>query len=274
MIWNEDRQIEQAREQLVIKDNRLLQTVTKRKYELKAQEQKALGFLLSKIKPEDQYRKPPFIYEFDITEFCKVCGIDADNGKNFINVKQTLENLSSNGFWLKKMTKEGKKSSLYFQWIVTPEIMEGGKIAIEIPSKVFPYLAGLSEKFMQYELWQILALKSTYSIALYEFLKSYAYKKEVTVSLEELRGYLGLDENKYRDFKNFKQKILNVAKNEINELTDLEIEWQGIRHGRFYTQIKFDIKTKVGFHALEAYRRSTAILNGIKHTEGQLNMFE
>lgn len=270
MIWDEERQIEQAREQLVVKDNKLLQTVTRRKYELKAQEQKIIGYLISMIKPEDEKKAAPYIYTFDINTFCDICGIDKTSGGNLQAVKSAINELSDRSFWLNY--GEGE---LLFRWISTADIKKGeSTVDVEISSKVFPYLVGLKEKFLQYELWQILPLKSTYSIALYEFLKSWAYKKYVVVTLEQLRAYFGIEEGKYKDFKDFKKKILNVAKKEINELTDLEIEWHGIRHGRFYTHIAFDIKTKDRFEALEAYRRSTAILNGIKHEQGQINMFE
>jgi len=270
MIWTEEQRIEHAREQLVVKDNKLLQTVTRRKYELKAQEQKIVGYLISLIKPEDENKTPPYIYTVDISNFCDVCGIDRTNGGNIQAVKNAIAELSDKRFWL-----DYGEGELLFRWISTADIKKGStQINVEISTQVFPYLVGLKEKFLQYELWQILPLKSTYSIALYEFLKSYAYKKHIIVSLVQLRSYLGIEENKYKDFKNFKQKVLNMARKEINELTDLEIEWHGIRNGRFYTQIQFDIRTKERFEAYEAYRRSRAILNGIKHSEGQLNMFE
>lgn len=274
MAWNEDRQLEKAREELVVKDNRLLQTVTQRKNELKAQEQKAVGYLLSMIKPEDKYRKPPYRYTFDIATFCDICGIDRNSGSNLQSIKNTLESLAVNGFWIKG--KKGDfKTHLYFQWIAAPEILEGtGKVEIDIPDKIFPYLVGLTEKFTQYELWQILPMKSTYSIAIFELCKSYAYKHEFSVPLEDLRAYLGIKEEKYKDFRRFQQKILNVAKKEINELTDLTISWVGIRKGRSYHWIKFTVDNKENWDALEAYRKSTAILNGIEHAEGQINIFE
>lgn len=269
MGWDEDVQIERARDEVVVKDNRLLQTVTRRKYELKAQEQKVIGYLLSLIKPEDKYRKPPYLYTFDISTFCDVCGIESNNGKNIQNIKNTLGELSDHRFWL-----DYGEGEFLFRWISTADIMKNSsKVEVEISSKVFPYLVGLTEKFTEYELWQILPMKSAFSIALFELLKSYTYKHTVAVSLDDLRKYLGI-EGKYSDFKNFKQKVLNVATKEINELTDITIEWEGVRDGKSYAWVRFTIEPKQRADWTEAYRRGRAILNGVKHSKGQINLFE
>lgn len=267
--WSEEIQIAKARNELVVKDNKLLQTVTRRKYELGTQEQKALGYLLSLIQLGDENKKPPYIYTFDTKIFCDICGINRDSGSNLQSIKKSLDSLAENSFWLDYGGGEFR-----FQWIVTPDIHRGeGVINVEIPSMVFPYLVGLTENFTEYELWQILPMKSAYSIALFELLKSYAYKHVVVVSLEQLRAYLAVGD-KYHDFRNFQRKVLDMAKREINDLTDLTIDWRGIRNGRSYNAIEFIIATKKDLDVVEAYRRSKAILNGIKHTEGQINIFE
>lgn len=270
MGWDEDVQIEKARNEVIVKDNRLLQTVTRRKYELKAQEQKVIGYLLSLIKPEDKYRKPPYMYTFDISTFCDVCGIESNNGKNIQNIKDTLGELSDHRFWL-----DYGEGEFLFRWISTADIMKNSsKVEVEISSKVFPYLVGLTEKFTEYELWQILPMKSAFSIALFELLKSHSYKHTIAVSLDDLRKYLGIPDNKYSDFRNFSRRVLNTAKKEINELTDIIVSWEGVRDGKSYAWVRFTIESKQNVDVIETYRRSKAILNGVKHTDGQINLFE
>ena len=44
-------------------------------------------YLISQITPFDEDFKQ---YEFDIREFCKVCGIDYDNGGNYELLKQQI----------------------------------------------------------------------------------------------------------------------------------------------------------------------------------------
>lgn len=51
-----------------------------------------------------------------------------------------------------------------------------------------PYLYNLQEKFTSYELYQILALKGSHSIALYELFKSYLFRKSVKFSIDDIKN--------------------------------------------------------------------------------------
>ena len=143
-LTEDDRQKKEAIEGLelissrgfsVVKDNKLIQNVTRRKYELTVLVQKVLCFILSKIKPAENITSvPEYTYQFNIRDFCRVCGIDYDNGKNYKNVKAALDKLADNSFWL-----DYGEGEFRFQWIVTPDIRRGqGIIEVEIPKKVMP----------------------------------------------------------------------------------------------------------------------------------------
>ena len=254
-------EITKLRDYKVVKDNHLIQNVTRRKSVLTVLEQKAIGYILSLIKPPDnESSQPIYEYTFDVRNFCKICGIDCNNGKNHQNVKNVLSKLASNGFWI----EVDADKEIYFQWITAPEINRGsGKITVEIPKKIMPYLYGLQEKFTEYELFQILALKGIHSIALYEMMKSYAYQKRVTLNISEIKYYLGI-EKKYTEYKAFRRKIIEPAINEINEFTDLEVHWLPIREGRFYTKIEFRIKLKRGIQNYISYQK---IVDRLESTE-------
>ena len=108
--------IQVARNYKVVKDNKLIQDVTRKKYELSILEQKILGFIISMIKPPTPNSPfPCYQLEFDIRLFCKVCGIDFENGKNYQNIKVALKRLADNSFWIEEDDDE-----LLFQWIDTP----------------------------------------------------------------------------------------------------------------------------------------------------------
>lgn len=253
-----DDVVSQARGQKVVKDNRLIQSIVKHKSKLKAQEQKIICYLLSLIKPEDVKKKPPYIYTFDAKMFCMICGIDYTNGGNIKSIKNALDSISDYRFWL-----DYGEGLLKFQWIATPDIKKNTlNIEVEIPSKIMPYLVGLKNKFTEYELWQVLPLESRYSVALYEYLRSYLYKGEVQVSIEELRTYLGVSENKYTEFRNFKRLCINLPISEINESTDISVEWKGIRRGKSYSDILFTIKKKRSLELYNSYKTAKKKLDG------------
>ena len=95
--------IQVARNYKVVKDNKLIQDVTRKKYELSILEQKILGFIISMIKPPTPNSPfPCYQLEFDIRLFCKVCGIDFENGKNYQNIKVALKRLADNSFWIEE----------------------------------------------------------------------------------------------------------------------------------------------------------------------------
>lgn len=255
----------------VVKDNKLIQNVTRRKYELTVLEQKVLCFILSKIKPAENIASlPEYTYQFNIRDFCRVCGIDYDNGKNYKNVKTALDKLADNSFWL-----DYGEGEFRFQWIVTPDIRRGqGVIEVEIPRKVMPYLWNLSEKFTAYQLYNILALKSSYSIMLYELLKSYAWKKNLTLSIEDLRRYLGIGQDKYREYKVFRRAVIDRSIAEIEKYTDLRVTYEPVRNGRYCVAMEFHIRTAEGAETWESYRRAMAEINGLKYIPGQTHLFE
>lgn len=120
--------------------------------------------------------------------------------------------------------------------------IEDRTIEIEIPKKIVPYLIGLNEKYTEFELGQILILKRTHSIALYEFLKSYAFTKKAEISVEDFKLYLGI--NKDTDYRNLRRQIIEPAVSEINEKTDLNVSWESIKRGRRVVSIKFHINRK------------------------------
>lgn len=271
MSFDEDIQIERARENLVVKDNRLIQNIDRRRYTLSTLEQKILCFFISLIKPPtDITDKPQYTYTFDIVKFCKVCGIDYNNGKNYANIKIAIQQLSDKSFWI----KDNGVSTL-LRWFDSATIQEkSGKISIRFSPEIIPYLFNLQERFTQYELYQTLALRSSYSIALYELLKSHAFKKEITIDIQNLRRYLAIDDNKYNDFTDFRKRVIDHAVKEINTYTDLSVEWNGNKQGKSYVSITFDISLKEQWDMYEAYRRTIAEINGVNHSPGQINLFE
>ena len=268
MNFDEQRAIEKARENKVVKDNKLIQNITKRKYELTVVEQKMLGYIISMIKPGKPGEPPILNYEFDIRHFCKICGIDYDNGANYAYIKDSLKKLRDNSFWI---TDENQDEVL-LSWIESPRIKKkSGKVGIRISEEMIPYLYELNVRFTSYELYQILALKSSYSIRLYELLASYAFAKKKSFDVDSLKTLIQCPHKEYKDLRRY---AIEPAVKEINEYTDLVVSWEPIKQGRKVISIEFRMERKKLFESYEAYRKTVAELNGVKHKDGQLNLFE
>lgn len=107
------------------------------------------------------------------------------------------------------------------------------------------------------------ALSSKYSLALYEFLqrrKNLQHIDHEILSVEEIRGFLGVGKNKLKSFGHLNDKAIKPAAKEVSFLTEYNITAEPIRTGRTVTHIKFSWhkKTELGekIAAVEELERS------------------
>lgn len=231
------------REYLVVKGNELVQ---QNRFELSLPEQKTVAYICSMIKPveaPDRANGVPYQleYEFRIRDYCKICGIDYDNGKNYADIKATLKKLSDRSMWLIK--EEGEVLCRWLSKVWTNK--RSGIVRVRLDEDLVPYLFDLGERFTQYQLYNILAMKSAFSVRIYELMKSYAFQRSKTFEINDLKHLLALDEVKsYKEFAPFRQKVLEKARDEINQYTDLNIQFEPITKGRKVVKIKFRIALK------------------------------
>lgn len=231
-------EIEKQRNSIVVKSNDLIQ---KSRFELSAQQQKVILFLASKINPWDE----EFLeYEFNIADFCQICGIDNRSGGNYTALMKTIKEIADKSLWIK--LENGKETLL--RWIERPTIdAKSGTIRIKLDENMKPFLLKLQGNYTQYELIWAIQFKSKYSIRLYELIKSIHYQElqsyERVFSMDELRKALGA-EGAYSEWKNFKARVLEPATQEINKYSDKTIEYSPITQGRTVIRVWFRVETK------------------------------
>lgn len=263
---NSDERLEIAkqREYLVVKGNELIQ---KNRFELSLAEQKTVAFICSLIKPVGADEKASGVpyqleYEFNIRDYCKVCGFDYDNGQNYIDVKATLKHLRDRSMWL--TMPDGSESLV--GWLSKVRTNKKSGIAyIKLDEDLVPYLFELGQRFTQYQLYNILAMKSAFSVRLYELLKSYAFQKEKMFELDELKKLLGVENvASYEHFGLFRKKVLEKALEEIAELTDLNVDFDPIKKSNKVVKVRFRIKLKEPIERFIAGQTANDRLNNLK----------
>lgn len=240
----EEIEILKRREYLVVKGNELIQ---RNRFELSLTEQKTIAFICSMIKPVsaiDAASGAPYelVYEFNIKDYCKICGIDYNQGKNYADIKDTLKRLRDRSMWL--TLPDGSETLV--GWLSKVRTNKrSGKAIIELDRDLVPYLFNLGQRFTQYQLYNILGMKSAFSIRLYELMKSYAFQKSKTFDLDALKKLLMVDTvPSYKDFSLFRRKVLEIAQREINELTDISIYYEPIKSGRKVVKLKVRVEQK------------------------------
>ena len=117
------------------------------------------------------------------------------------------------------------------------------KIEIDINKRILPLFMELTEQFTQYSLKEFLSLNSKHSKRMYQLLKQYEGIGERTISVDELKKFLEIEENKsYNRFYNLEKRVLETTKNDINLLTTLNIDYEKEKQGKEVVAVTFKMK--------------------------------
>lgn len=239
----DDKYLE-IRNKTVIKANDLIQ---KSRFSLSLQQQKIVLYLISQITPFDEEFK---LYEFSISEFCRVCGIDETSGKNYHNLKAAIKEIRDKSIWV--TLGDGRETTL--AWIEKPYMNQGdGTIQIRLDRDMIPFLLQLKQNFTQYEIIWTLHFKSKYTIRLYELVKSLHYHElesyEKRYTIDELKKLL--DGERYKEYRDFKRRVLVPAIDEINQFSDKSVSFEEVKRGKKVVVVIFTISSKDSLAALK-----------------------
>ncbi|WP_051412013.1 replication initiation protein [Halonatronum saccharophilum] len=215
---------------LIVKHNRLIEA----KYKLSLQEQKLILILASRINKDDKNFNR---HIFSVKELAEILGINKD--WFYSEIKSITKSLINRVIEIKKDNK-----FLQVGFLEYAEYLENeGIVELQFSSKLKPYFLQLKNNFTKYYLKNIIQFESIYSIRIYELLKQYERIKKRRFEINELKNILGI-EDKYERYYDLKRRVLFQAKDEINQKTDLKIDFKEIKTGRKVTAIEFVIKRK------------------------------
>ena len=91
---------------------------------------------------------------------------------------------------------------------------------------------------------QIAKLSSAYSIRFYELLVQFKSTGERYITLDKLKERLEIS-NQYSRFYNFKKRILEPSIKDINNNTDLFVDWDINKKGRLIKGLVFIFEKKI-----------------------------
>lgn len=116
-----------------------------------------------------------------------------------------------------------------------------GLVKFRMTGELKPLILDLEKNYTKYYFSNIAMLKSAYAIRIYELLKQYEYKGERILSLDEIREFLKIDADKYKQYGHFKSKVISVAQKELKSKTDIYFDMEEIKKGKKVFAIKFVI---------------------------------
>lgn len=227
-----------------------------------------------KVRQSNNFVESPYAQEFTATELkileiavsdCKITDkilVEKENNKKFeFSTKDlakllntSVSTLSHEAERLSKSIikkfihgrKELSNGEVEFETIaIIPYTKyENGVFSFELNHKLLPYFIEINGSFTEYSLKYLMNLKSAYGIKLYKLLFQYrkiGYRK---FEVDELRKQFGIEIKKYKLYSDFKRRILDFSVTQINQFTDLQVEYAEIKTRNKISEIEFRFKIK------------------------------
>jgi plasmid replication initiation protein len=191
-------------------------------------------------------------YETTIPELAEFLGINSTQTL-YDDMYEICDRLSSQKVNVK--TDSTKENWAFRPWMGLAEYNDG-KIKLALNKYVKHYVMELNELFTQYEMNDVLQLRSYYSLRIYEILKmkyTSCRKKKHTFdfTIEELREMTST-EDKFKQIGIWKLRVIDIAVREINEKTDINITAEMLKCSRKYIGISFVVTEKSKIKSIEA----------------------
>lgn len=209
------------------------------------QELKTMEFIISQTKKSDielVNKNQIKTLELSATDFAKM--INAHPNQIYRDADNLAKALMNKKYHFKYIGKDGK-SAFETGTFLTSMRYDSGAICIKINPDVLPYFIEINSHFTEFNLRFLIAMGSSYGIKLYKLLKQYQTIGDRTLSIVDLRYQLGINDDKYKLYSDFKRNVVETAKRHINEHTDIQVEYKEIKLARKVTSLKFYIKAKM-----------------------------
>lgn len=219
---------------LIVKHNDFIEA----KYNLTLTELKIIAKLSSMIKKDDDDFK---VYKFTANELME----DLKLNNNYDDLKEAIRKLLTRLIIIRT-----EQTVLATTFLSSAEYFKNTTIELSFDKKLKPYLLQLKNNFTMYQFENVIALSSVYAIRIYELCKQYQKIKERIIEIEDLKEILDIEE-KYKKYNDFKKYVLEIAKREINEKTDINISFEEIKTGRKVSAIRFLISAKKEIKAIK-----------------------
>lgn len=219
---------------LVVRRNEL----TLSSYDMTLQENRLFYWIMSMIKPDATDLRT---FEVDINDVAQMIGVEG--GGVYKQIKEAVTRLGGRAALIRKIDDDKVTQMWLFSKV--EYLLGEGKVRIKMNDEMRPYLLNIKEKFSKVQLEHVIRMKSFYAQRIYDFLKVNEFKgSRLEVSIDELRKICGVGPGKLSRGNDFIKTVVSIARREINEITDLHIEFEAIKTGRSLTSVQFQILRK------------------------------
>jgi plasmid replication initiation protein len=195
------------------------------KYEMSLWQKRVFIYAIGKLEKTDTEFKPIRMNVVDIIKFYK----GSDNAKAYraiIEAPKYLDRaieipyVSEKGF-----LRYGFVRLLQRYTIPADNQNENQYIEIHFNNDLKPHLLELKEKFLKYDIRNVIELQSIYSFRMFEILKSYEFRKDIELEVDYLREILEIG-TIYKAYKDFRIRIIDKAQEDLLKYCDIAFTYE------------------------------------------------
>ena len=231
---------------IVVKDNRLIEA----SYRLTLTEQRMILFAIIQARDEQKglnEAQGQLFSNLPVTirgiDFAKKFGLDEANA--YGQLAEASAKLFQRFAIIHDIHPEsGRPRRSTVRWISKASyVQQAGIIQLSFTTDLIPFITRLGDNFTQYRLEKIAGMSSTHAIRMYELLVQYVSIGKRSFDVPWLRERLCVIDE-YPAISDFKKWVLNIAIDQINEHSDIDVTWEQRKTGRTVTHFDFTIKAK------------------------------
>lgn len=230
--------------------------IVQARHKLDPRQQKVIAWALGETARDDT----DFLtHRLSVAEFANLVG--STSGNIYSQMESVTTSLLQSIVEIRQ--NEGDRGRIKFQWLSECRYRDGeGCVDLRFHDRLKPYLLELQSRFTKIRLERFFKLRSTFSIRFYERLEMHRNmsRQTWTMTLAELRDWLGLEPTAYGAFSALRAYVLNRAQRELDEKSDWSFSFSVMKTGRKITGLEFTIrpaKTPKNDPARERWKKAT-----------------
>lgn len=161
-------------------------------------------------------------------------------------LKDACKDLFARQFSYQELSAKGNTINKMSRWVSEVGYIDNEAVVqLIFAPAIVPLITRLEKQFTKYELAQISNLNSAYAVRLYEILIAWrSTGKTPIIELEEFRKRIGVLDTEYLRSDNFKKWIIELPIKQINEHTDITVNYEQHKKGRSIYGFSFTFKQK------------------------------
>jgi plasmid replication initiation protein len=196
------------------------------RYKFDIWETRVFAYMLTLIK----YSDTDFAeYKINVGDIVREFGLNK-GGFVYEEIKKASEKLLSKRVQIERITAEGITEIVDTYLVVSTarpkEATKDNYIKLRFHSDLKPFLIELKQRYLVYDIRNILSLTSIYSIRLFELLKQYQKIGKRRFAVDELKSLLSIEPDEYTLYGHFKDRIIKKAQKDLLQHTDIYFEFE------------------------------------------------